>query len=89
MLSPKLLEALREYRRGLRRKPANWLFPGNRWHKANYPITTTTTITAVAILPGVTASDLAVGKSTITIAPVPIPVISSILPPTTTAAAPV
>jgi hypothetical protein len=27
-------------RRGLRRKPTNWLFPGNRWHTANYPVTT-------------------------------------------------
>jgi integrase/recombinase XerD len=32
MLSPKLLEALREYWRGLRRKPRNWLFPGGRSH---------------------------------------------------------
>ena len=40
MLSPKLLEALRVYWRGLRRKPTNWLFPGNRWHTANYPVTT-------------------------------------------------
>ncbi len=32
MLSPKLLEALREYWRGLRRKPTNWLFPGGRSH---------------------------------------------------------
>jgi len=32
MLSPKLLEALREYWRGLRHKPSVWLFPGNRWH---------------------------------------------------------
>jgi integrase/recombinase XerD len=31
MLSPKLLEALREYWRGLRRKPTEWLFPGGRW----------------------------------------------------------
>ena len=30
MLSPKLLEALRVYWRGLRRKPTDWLFPGNR-----------------------------------------------------------
>jgi hypothetical protein len=29
MLSPKLLEALRTYWRGLRRKPKEWLFPGN------------------------------------------------------------
>lgn len=40
MLSPKLLEALREYWRGLRRKPKVWLFPGNRWHTAEHPITT-------------------------------------------------
>ncbi len=40
MLSPKLLEALRVYWRGLRRKPTDWLFPGNRWHTASYPVTT-------------------------------------------------
>ena len=40
MLSPKLLEALRDYWRGLRRKPKEWLFPGNRWHTASYPVTT-------------------------------------------------
>jgi site-specific recombinase XerD len=40
MLSPKLLEALRTYWRGLRRKPTEWLFPGNRWHTATYPVTT-------------------------------------------------
>jgi integrase/recombinase XerD len=40
MLSPKLLDALRVYWRGLRRKPNDWLFPGNRWHTANHPITT-------------------------------------------------
>jgi integrase/recombinase XerD len=28
MLSPKLLDALREYWRGLKRKPSEWLFPG-------------------------------------------------------------
>src|SRR2546426_2378247 len=38
MLSPKLLEALREHWRRLRRKASNWLFPGNRWHTANHPI---------------------------------------------------
>lgn len=38
MLSSKLLEALRVYWRELRRKPTNWLFPGNRWHTANYPV---------------------------------------------------
>jgi site-specific recombinase XerD len=40
MLSQKLLGALREYWRGLRRKPNEWLFPGNRWHTGNQPITT-------------------------------------------------
>jgi integrase/recombinase XerD len=40
MLSPRLLEALREHWRSLRRKPKEWLFPGNRWHTADYPITT-------------------------------------------------
>ena len=40
MLSPKLLEALREHWRSLKRKPKVWLFPGNRWHTADYPITT-------------------------------------------------
>jgi site-specific recombinase XerD len=40
MLSPKLLDALRIYWRGLRRKPTDWLFPGNRWHTASYPVTT-------------------------------------------------
>jgi integrase/recombinase XerD len=40
MLSPKLLHALRLYWRELRRKPTEWLFPGNRWHTASYPITT-------------------------------------------------
>jgi site-specific recombinase XerD len=39
MLSPKLLEALREYWRGLRRKPTNWLFPGGRSHTSDHPIT--------------------------------------------------
>jgi integrase/recombinase XerD len=40
MLSPKLLEALREHWRGLQRKPSAWLFPGNRWHTGVTPITT-------------------------------------------------
>jgi integrase/recombinase XerD len=40
MLSPNLLEALREHWRSLRRKPDTWLFPGNRWHTGNHPITT-------------------------------------------------
>ena len=39
MLSPTLLEALRDYWRGLKRKPTHWLFPGGRWHTANRPIT--------------------------------------------------
>ena len=39
MLSPKLLEALREHWRGLQRKPSAWLFPGNRWHTGDMPIT--------------------------------------------------
>src|SRR5713101_6570347 len=39
MLSPKLLEALREYWRGLKRKPSQWLFPGGRSHTAHRPIT--------------------------------------------------
>jgi integrase/recombinase XerD len=38
MLSPKLLEALRIYWRQLRRKPSDWLFPGNRWHSNQHPI---------------------------------------------------
>jgi len=40
MLSPKLLEVLREHWRGLQRKPSAWLFPGNRWHTGDTPITT-------------------------------------------------
>jgi site-specific recombinase XerD len=40
MLSPALLEALRRYWRGLRHKPTVWLFPGNRWHTSNRPVTT-------------------------------------------------
>jgi integrase/recombinase XerD len=38
MLSQNLLETLREHWRSLRRKPAVWLFPGNRWHTADHPI---------------------------------------------------
>ena len=38
MLSPKLLEQLRQHWRRLRGKTSNWLFPGNRWHTANHPI---------------------------------------------------
>jgi integrase/recombinase XerD len=40
MLSPKLLEELREHWRRLPRKPSAWLFPGNRWHTADTPIDT-------------------------------------------------
>ena len=40
MLSPKLLEALREHWRGLPRKPSAWLFPGSRWHTGDMPIDT-------------------------------------------------
>jgi integrase/recombinase XerD len=40
MLSPALLEALRTYWRGLGHKPREWLFPGNRWHTSNRPVTT-------------------------------------------------
>src|SRR2546421_4699854 len=40
MLSPKLLEALREHWRGLPRKPSAWLFSGNRWHTGDTPIDT-------------------------------------------------
>jgi integrase/recombinase XerD len=32
MLSPKLLDELRRYWRGLEHKPRTWLFPGGRWH---------------------------------------------------------
>src|SRR5256885_2356236 len=38
MLSPKLLDELRKHWRRLRRKTSDWLFPGNRWHTADYPI---------------------------------------------------
>ncbi|PYX55461.1 MAG: integrase [Acidobacteria bacterium] len=39
MLSPTLLEALRDYWRGLKRKPTDWLFPGGSRHTSNRPIT--------------------------------------------------
>jgi site-specific recombinase XerD len=42
MLSPKLLEELRKHWLRLRRKPSDWLFPGNRWHTADHPIDTKT-----------------------------------------------
>ena len=40
MLSPKLLDALRDYWRGLRRRQTEWLFPGNAWHTSSRPVTT-------------------------------------------------
>src|SRR6266568_197966 len=40
MLSPKLLEELRQHWRRLQRKPSAWLFPGNRWHTGDTPIDT-------------------------------------------------
>ena len=39
MLSPTLLEALRDYWGGLKRKPTEWLFPGGSRHTSNHPIT--------------------------------------------------
>lgn len=39
-LGAKLLEELRRYWRGLRRRPKVWLFPGNRWHTRETPIDT-------------------------------------------------
>jgi integrase/recombinase XerD len=42
MLSPKLLEALREHWHRLRRKPRVWLFPGHHDHGADHPIDTKT-----------------------------------------------
>jgi integrase/recombinase XerD len=40
MLSPNLLDELRQHYRRLRRKPTEWLFPGGRWHTADCPIST-------------------------------------------------
>lgn len=40
MLSPKLLEELREHWRRLKPRPSTWLFPGNRWHTSDTPIDT-------------------------------------------------
>lgn len=39
LLSPKLLEQLREHWHRLKRKPGIWLFPGNRHHSGDQPIT--------------------------------------------------
>jgi integrase/recombinase XerD len=38
MLSPNLLEELRQHYRRLPRKGSGWLFPGGRWHTADEPI---------------------------------------------------
>jgi integrase/recombinase XerD len=38
VLSPHLLEELRQHYRRLRRKPAVWLFPGGTYHTADMPI---------------------------------------------------
>jgi integrase/recombinase XerD len=40
MLSPRLLKELREHWRRLRRKPSQWLFPGNHQHTDDQPIST-------------------------------------------------
>jgi integrase/recombinase XerD len=40
MLSPKLLDEFRKHWRRLKRKPSVWLFPGNRHHSSDRPITT-------------------------------------------------
>jgi site-specific recombinase XerD len=40
MLSPKLLKELRKHWRRLKRKPSVWLFPGNRHHSSDKPIST-------------------------------------------------
>ena len=40
MLSPRLLDALRDYWRSLKHKPRTWLFPGGRWHgRTEQPMT--------------------------------------------------
>jgi len=38
VLSPHLRDELRAHYRRLTRKPPVWLFPGGRWHTADYPI---------------------------------------------------
>jgi integrase/recombinase XerD len=40
MLSPKLLDEFRKHWRRLKRKPSVWLFPGNRHHSSDKPIST-------------------------------------------------
>ena len=47
MLSPKLLEELREHWRRLRRKPSVWLFPGNHAHASDRPIDTESDLACV------------------------------------------
>jgi len=42
MLSPKLLDELRQHWHRLPRKSSDWLFPGNRRHAADHPIHTRT-----------------------------------------------
>ena len=42
MLSPKLLDELRQHWHRLRRKPRAWLFPGNQDHSGDHPIDTKT-----------------------------------------------
>jgi integrase/recombinase XerD len=42
MLSPKLLDELRQHWHRLRRKPRVWLFPGNQDHRGDQPIDTKT-----------------------------------------------
>src|SRR5260370_11206760 len=39
LLSPKLLDELRQHWHRLRRKPSEWLFPGKRGHASDGPIT--------------------------------------------------
>jgi integrase/recombinase XerD len=64
MLSQKLLDALRGYWRGLRRKPTEWLFPGNRWHTGSRPIMTKVLWMLVSTQPN--APDLHIAISTLT-----------------------
>jgi integrase/recombinase XerD len=42
LLSPKLLDELRQHWRRLKPKPSVWLFPGNRHHSSDQPIDTKT-----------------------------------------------
>jgi integrase/recombinase XerD len=42
MLSPKLLQELRQHWARLKQKPSVWLFPGNRHHSSDQPIDTKT-----------------------------------------------